>query len=74
LLLLIDGHDYGDRTAEGVFSHRFRHLIAIQVGAHVLPGCATAYEAIHVQPEHMIEWLAALTPFGHLLKSGLFGT
>ena len=42
-------------------------------GAHGLPGRATVYEAIHAQPARMIEWLAALTPFDRLLKSGLFG-
>jgi hypothetical protein len=35
---------------------------------------AAVYEAIHAQPEHMIEWLAALTPFCRFFKNGLFGT
>lgn len=50
-------------------------------GAHGLPGRATVYEdiyediydAIHAQSAHVIEGLAALTPFDRLLKSGLFG-
>ncbi len=32
-----------------------------------------AYAAVHEQAERAVAWLAALTPFDRLLKSGLFG-
>jgi transposase len=32
-----------------------------------------AYAAVQEQAERAVAWLAALTPFGRLLKSGLFG-
>jgi transposase len=41
--------------------------------AKALVAANRAYEAVQEQAERAVGWLAALTPFDRLLKSGLFG-